>query len=80
MLNIIRNTRYSFHSMKVPAYKMIIDPKSYRFAHPVWSLKDAETVEIIHHEPTSLKDRAAFYAMKIMRTSFDYLTGSREIR
>jgi hypothetical protein len=38
-----------FTTLKMPAYKMMIDPKTYRLAHPVWSLKEAEVVEITHH-------------------------------
>jgi len=44
-------------------------------AHPIWSLEDAETVEITHHKPQAARDWLSFYTMKALRTSFDVLSG-----
>ena len=30
---------------KLPKHKMIMDPKSYRMIHPVYSMREIETIE-----------------------------------
>lgn len=53
----------------------MIDKTSYRLAHPIWCIKDAETVEITHLKPKGVRDWIAFSTMKALRTSFDAFTG-----
>ena len=60
---------------KMPDHKFIIEKDSYRFPHPIWNLKDAENVEITHYQPKTLGDTLAYYAMRILRTSFDKFSG-----
>jgi len=64
-----------FGSIKVPEHKIVIDATSYRMAHPIWCLKDAENVEVTHHKPQGARDWIAFGIMKSLRKSFDFLTG-----
>lgn len=64
-----------FGSLKMPSYKMVIDPKSYRLAHPIWSLKEAEFVEVTHHSPKGVRDYIAFGIMKMLRIGFDLISG-----
>ena len=35
----------------LPKFKMVLDPTSYRLAHPVYKLSDIETIKHYHHEP-----------------------------
>jgi len=52
----------------------MIDAQSYRLAHPIWSIKDAENVEITHHKPEGVRDWVAYGMMKCLRVSFDWLS------
>jgi hypothetical protein len=56
---------------KLPKHKMILDIKSHRMVHPVYSLKDIETVEMTHHKPKAFSDYFAYYSIKICRRLFD---------
>lgn len=64
--------RYS--NWNVPSHKIVIDSNSYRLAHPIWSLKSAEKVQITHYEPKKIKDKVANSLMRIMRVSYDLLS------
>jgi hypothetical protein len=59
---------------KIPKHKIIIDPSSYRQPHPQWDIEDANKIEITHVKPATKKDKLAFYIMKVMRLTFDFLT------
>lgn len=63
---------------QLPKHKMILDPKSYRMAHPVYSLKDIETIAVTHRKPENLRDKFALNLIRIMRGSFDFVTGYNE--
>lgn len=60
---------------KVPKHTIVIDKDSYRLAHPMWCLKDAETVDITHRKPEGIKDWVAYGTMKCLRVGFDTFTG-----
>lgn len=57
---------------------MIIDPKAYRMAHPVYSMTDIEEIVQIHRKPDNLRDKVAFNLVKLMRNCFDYASGYNE--
>src|SRR5690349_4960823 len=59
----------------VPKHKIVIDKQSHRMAHPVWCLKDAETVDISHQKPQGFKDWMAYSTMKCLRVGFDTFSG-----
>ena len=59
---------------KLPKHKMILDTKSHRMIHPVYSLKDIETVEFTHHQPKGISDYFAFYSIKFCRKLFDLVS------
>ena len=61
----------------MPEHKFVIDQKSYRFPHPIWNLKDAENVEVTHFQPKTVRDKLAYYTMKLLRTTFDIVSGYR---
>lgn len=67
--------RYFSNNFKVPEHKIVIDKTSYRMAHPVWSLKDAENCPVLHHKPEGIRDWLAFSMMKCLRVSFDLFSG-----
>lgn len=58
----------------MPKYKVVLIKDSHRAPHPVWEMKDAETVKITHHEPLNRRDKVAYYMMKGLRKSFDFFT------
>ena len=66
---------FSVWKPNVPKHKIVIDKESYRLAHPVWCIKDAETVNFTHHKPQGFRDWIAYSAMKCLRVSFDTLSG-----
>ena len=35
-------------------HKIVMDPRSYRMAHPIYSKKDAEKVKYTHLPPTTI--------------------------
>lgn len=75
LFNLISKGFASRWKPNMPEHKFIIDKDSYRFPHPVWNLKDAENVEITHYQPVTIRDKLAFYAMKVLRTTFDQISG-----
>lgn len=48
---------------KLPKHKLVLNPQSYRMAHPVYKLKDIEDVEFTHRKPTGIKDKLAYWAV-----------------
>mmetsp|Transcript_4133 Transcript_4133/g.6995 ORF Transcript_4133/g.6995 Transcript_4133/m.6995 type:complete len:297 (-) Transcript_4133:74-964(-) len=58
----------------LPKFKVIMNPKSYRMAHPVYKLGDIEKIKYYHHEPEGLKDRLARLMIRTMRGSFDLVS------
>jgi demethoxyubiquinone hydroxylase (CLK1/Coq7/Cat5 family) len=61
----------------IPKHKIIIDKTTYRTPHPVWDINDVENVQITHRSPETIKDKVAFYMMKILRIGFDYFSSYR---
>jgi demethoxyubiquinone hydroxylase (CLK1/Coq7/Cat5 family) len=68
----------NFTNFKVPKYRSSLSKSSSRLAHPLWSLKDAEKVEISHYEPKAIRDRVAYALVKGLRSLFDFLTKYKE--
>jgi len=58
----------------LPKFKLMLNPTSYRMAHPVYSKQDIEAVKIYHHNPENLQDKIAFGLVKLMRGSFDTIS------
>jgi hypothetical protein len=44
--------------------------------HPVWDLKEAERVRVIHKEPVSMPDKCALFCVKAVRFGFDVFSGA----
>lgn len=59
----------------LPKFKMILNPQSYRMAHPVYKLSDIETIKKYHHEPTGFSDKLALTSVSTIRRAFDLVTG-----
>ena len=62
-------------SDKLPRHKVVMNPGSYRMAHPVYQLKDIEGVKFTHRKPEGLKDKIAYGAVQGVRKFFDVLSG-----
>ena len=60
---------------RLPKHKMLMNPKSHRMIHPVYSLQEIEKVERTHYQPTEFKDKVALGAIKSIRWIFDKVTG-----
>lgn len=56
---------------KLPKHKLIMNPTSYRMAHPVYKLQDIEDIHYTHKKPNGIKDRLAYYAVQGARRGFD---------
>lgn len=62
-------------SERLPKHKIVIDPKSYRMAHPVYTSKDAEEVKYTHLPPQNFRDRLAKTSVAAVRSVFDIISG-----
>jgi hypothetical protein len=40
--------------------------------HPIWSKEELLKIEKTHHDPSKVKDRLALFAVKLMRSGFDF--------
>jgi len=60
---------------KLPKHKLLLNPTSYRMAHPVYKLEDITNVKYTHTAPKTIKDKLAYYAVQATRRSFDIVTG-----
>lgn len=58
----------------LPKFKMILNPKSYRMAHPIYKLQDIEDIKKYHHAPAGFKDKTALTLCKIFRTGMDLVS------
>lgn len=66
--------RFFSNQWKVPEHRIVIDKNSYRMAHAVWSLEDAENVQVTHRKPEGIRDWTAYSIMKGLRVTFDFLS------
>jgi hypothetical protein len=58
----------------LPKFKVIMNPKSYRMAHPVYDMNEVEEIKYYHHEPENKRDLVALKLIKAIRGSFDILS------
>jgi len=59
---------------KLPKHKFVMDPKSYRMAHPIYALKDIEGVKVTHKKAESYMDKACLAAVTCARVSTDFVS------
>lgn len=62
---------------RMPKHKIVLDSTGYRAPHAVWNMKDAEKVQITHENPTTFRDKIAYFMMKTLRKVFDAVSGYR---
>lgn len=58
----------------LPKFKTVMNPKSYRMAHPVYKMSDIEEIKPYHHSPKSIGDKYAALNAKVLRMGFDFIT------
>ena len=58
----------------LPKFRMVLNPKSYRMAHPVYRIQDIEHIKPYHHAASGLGDKCALGAVGLARGSFDLLS------
>mmetsp|Transcript_13126 Transcript_13126/g.22175 ORF Transcript_13126/g.22175 Transcript_13126/m.22175 type:complete len:157 (+) Transcript_13126:69-539(+) len=58
----------------LPKFRMLMNPKSYLMAHPIYQKQDIEHITHYHHQPEGLSDRLALYSIRIVRKTFDVLS------
>ena len=63
---------------RLPSYKMIMQYKSHRMIHPVYSLNEIEKVANPHKKPDKIRDYIAIGFLKALRGTFDYVTRFNE--
>lgn len=56
---------------KLPKHKMVLNPKSYRMAHPIYAMKDLEDIKVTHKEVKGFRDTTAKKVVQFCRFSFD---------
>ena len=59
---------------KMIKHKMVLNPKSYRMAHPVYSQAEAEQVKYTHKTPEGIRDRVALALISCTRAGFDLVS------
>jgi len=59
---------------KLPKHKFVMDPKSYRMAHPVYALQDIESIKVTHKKAENLRDKIAYGTVWAARTATDLLS------
>jgi hypothetical protein len=62
-------------SERLPKHKVVLDPRNYRMAHPIYQLRDIEDVKVTHFPPQNVRDWLAFQWVRSIRTVFDLVTG-----
>jgi hypothetical protein len=60
---------------RLPKHKVVLNPTSYRMAHPVYAMKEIEDVSVTHRVADTFKDRLARGAVRLTRSTFDRLSG-----
>jgi len=58
----------------LPKFKVIMNPQSYRMAHPVYKLADIEKIKYYHHDPETRSDRIALGTIRTIRGMFDRIS------
>merc|ERR1711865_816030 len=81
MGNYLQKKRKTNHKMsqkiraslldKLPKHKMVLNPKSYRMAHPIYAMKDLEDIKVTHKEVKGFRDTTAKKVVQFCRFSFD---------
>jgi threonyl-tRNA synthetase len=59
---------------KLPKHRILLNPKSYRMAHPVYSKADIEGIATTFRMPTGWPDKLAKNAVTFCRASVDFMT------
>jgi len=59
---------------KLPRHRILLNPKSYRMAHPVYSKADIEGIATTYRTPTGWPDAIAKNAVIFCRAAVDFLT------
>ena len=59
----------------LPKFKLMLNPTSYRMAHPVYQLSDIEKIKSYHHTPDGIRDKIALAMIRTVRGGFDMATG-----
>jgi len=49
--------------------------QSYLISQPVYTFEELNSVKIVHVDPPGFSDKLAYYVMKMMRVTFDFVTG-----
>jgi len=52
----------------------VLDPKSYRMAHPIYALQDIQSIKITHKKAENMRDKIAYGAVVAARTATDFLS------
>ena len=48
---------------RMPKHKILLNPTSYRMAHPIYAKADLENIEATHQTPKCFKDYLSYYTV-----------------
>jgi hypothetical protein len=60
---------------RMPKHKILLNPTSYRMAHPIYEKEDLESIKVTHQERNGFKDHLSYGAVWAARRGFDLFTG-----
>ena len=60
---------------KMPNHRVVLNPRSYRMAHPVYSQGEVERIKYSHKPPQGIKDKIALKLIRFTRGTFDKVSG-----
>ena len=58
----------------LPKFRMVLNPKSYRMAHPVYRIQDIEYIKPYHHTPENIGDKISLAVVRLARGGFDFVS------
>lgn len=59
---------------RMPKHKLLLNTKSYRMAHPVYSAVDLSSVKVEHQVPVTIKDKIAHSMINLIYNGYNLVT------
>jgi hypothetical protein len=77
-LRLLKKTFSTGWKPNLPKHKIVFNKTTYHQAHPIWNLKDAESLEATHLKAVTFSDKLAWGTMKAFRIFFDFVSGYKK--
>lgn len=59
---------------RMPKHRVLLNPTSYRMAHPIYEKRDLEKIKVTHQAPKGISDKLCYYTILLTRNSFDFFS------